>query len=50
MPLSHQLKKVTFIKYAKDKRVKDMVHTWLCAQLKTFYTDGIRNLADQRNK
>jgi hypothetical protein len=32
--------------FANDEEVKDTIHMWLCEQLKTFFTGGIRRLVD----
>jgi hypothetical protein len=29
--------------FANNEEVKVMLHTWLCAQLQTFFTHGIRS-------
>jgi hypothetical protein len=36
--------------FANDEEVKDVVHTWLSKQLKTFFTDGMRKLMEGSNK
>jgi histone-lysine N-methyltransferase SETMAR len=36
--------------YANSEDVKDKVYMWLCMQLKTFFTHGIRKFTDQNNK
>jgi hypothetical protein len=34
------------MKMASDDEVKDMEHTWLQLQTKTFFADGIRRLVN----
>jgi hypothetical protein len=36
--------------FANAEEFKGIVHTWLHAQLKTFFEGGIKKLVDQRNK
>jgi len=33
--------------FAKNEKVKNMVHIWLCTQPKTFFADGSRKLLHQ---
>jgi hypothetical protein len=37
-------------RFSNDDEVKDMLHTWLRGQLRTFFADGIRKLVDQGNE
>jgi hypothetical protein len=37
-------------RFVNDEKFKDKVQTWLRAQSKTFFADGIRKLVDRRNK
>jgi len=36
--------------FVDDDEVKDVVHTWLHSQPKTYFADGISKLMDQNNK
>jgi histone-lysine N-methyltransferase SETMAR len=37
-------------RFGSDEAVKQAVHTWLCDQRKTFFSDGIKKLVDRCKK
>jgi hypothetical protein len=36
--------------FRSDEEVKQAVHTWLCDQPKTFFSDGIKKLVERCKK
>jgi hypothetical protein len=36
--------------FRSDEEVKQVVHTWLCYQPKTFFSDGIKKLVERCKK
>jgi len=37
-------------RFTSDEGVKEVVHEWLAAQLKTFFSEGIQKLLERWNK